>query len=573
MTLRLFAFLISLLAFVATASAQVTFNVSGSLRHPNPGQLYVVTVEVNGFPADVPHDIGIRIDTPGVLDTFSVACYDSDFVSSSPSEVVYRRNVTGARGPVVLKIGLRSKTDFRGTYRLTPFVRRTGETTDLASTVRVISVGTLPSPDVLSPRHGKVHSPAPSTICILNNAYVVSVQHEIEYQTAGGLITIITDLHNSGLVDRRHFTATNGLREGPASCRIRAIDAAGYPGEWTEPILFTVSGAITGYGSSPQATFENFRSKGWTNLIQMSWFGRLDYPNASQAVINAHNAGMKIAAKAELNFDNSSFLPDAPADQTGVWQMEKCLASIGFTGDKSSLVFDLKLVVIQVERYMGTMAPADRVQRIAEAVQHIRNSGFWPAIHTRNDGINQWWDIYTGNSTDFADLPLWDSFPVDEFTDFRDHLDMNALTPWIPYGGWTSRTGKRYLDNRTIFGKTVDLSVCEPAIWEAMSPDPGMPNMVASAVVRRQPGGGFWLDISVMNKGTCEAYAVRVDDVTLNGAPSLGRESLRKIDAGGQKTFTRSYGPEAGQLGQTVPVTFTVWTGMGPQSFNVNVTL
>ncbi len=91
--------------------------------------------------------------------------------------------------------------------------------------------------------------------------------------------------------------------------------------------------------------------------------------------------------------------------------------------------------------------------------------------------------------------------------------------------------------------------------------------------VRRQPGGGFWLDISVLNNGTCEAYAVRVTGITLNGAPSGATQSLKMIDDGTQKTFTRSYGAGAGQLGQTVPVTFTVWTGLGPQNFNVNVVL
>jgi len=574
MTYRSLAILFFLSALVATACAQVNFTVSGPLRHPDPGQIYVVTVVVHGFPADVPHDIGVRIDTPGVLQTFSVACYDSDPVSSSPSEVVYRRNVTGARGPVVLKIGLRSKTDFRGTYRLMPFVRRTGETTDLASTTRFISVGTLPAPVVTSPRSGKINSPAPTTRFILNNAYVVPVTHEIEYQTSAGLRSFVTPSQNSGQTISHYVTADIGLREGPATCRVRAVDGAGYAGDWSDVIPFTVSGGMDLAGACSQATFANFRAKGWTSHFQASWGGRNKWPDARQNLINAHNAGMKVATYAFLNFDNSSSIPGAPADQTGIWQMEQCLTNIGFNGNKSSLIYDLKYVVIDVENtYVGTMTPANRVQRIAEAVQHARNYGFWPAIYTRNQGVNTWWNTYTGNSTDFSDLPLWGSYPETSSANFKDHLDLDAGSPWVTFGGWTTRAGKQYQLDTTIMGVRVDLNVWDPAIWEVMSPNPGMPSIMAGAAIRRQPGGGFWLDISVMNTGTCEAYAVRVNGITLNGAPSTPTQSLRRIDAGNQKTFTRSYGAGAGQLGQTVPVTFTVWTGMGPQSFNINVTL
>jgi len=571
---RALACFVLLLTLIPALSAAVEFQVLGALRQPNAGQLYVVTVQVSGFNSSVSQDIGVRIDTPNVLDTFSAACYDSQFVSSSPSEVVYRRPTNAARGPVVIKLGLKSKPDFRGTYRLTPFVRPTGSTSDSHSTIRFISVGTLPAPNVTSPRSGRILSPAPTTRFQLSLPYVVPVSYEILYQTSVGPRAFVVTTQNSGPVVSQYVTADIGLREGPATCRVRALDGAGYPGEWSPEIPFTVSGGMDLAGACSQATFANFRAKGWTSHFQASWGGRNVWPDARQNLINAHNAGMKVATYAFLNFDNSSTISGAPSDQTGIWQMDKCLQNIGFNGNKSSLAYDLKYVVVDVENtYVGTMSPANRVQRIAEAVQRARNYGFWPAIYTRNQGVNTWWNTYTGNSTDFSDLPLWGSYPEVTSANFKDHLDLDGGSPYIPFGGWTTRAGKQYQLDSTIMGVRVDLNVWDPAIWDVMSPEPGTPSMIAEAAVRRKPGGGFWLDISVTNNGTCEAYAVRIKSITLNGAPHSATESLNKIDANQQKTFTRSYGAGVGQLGQTVPCTFTVWTGMGPQDFTFFLTL
>ena len=87
--------------------------------------------------------------------------------------------------------------------------------------------------------------------------------------------------------------------------------------------------------------------------------------------------------------------------------MRQALTAVGTA--KGSLAF----MAIDVEMgHSGPMTPAQRVQRICEAVQAVREAGLWPVIYTQNSPANPQWDSLTGASTDFQDLPLWVSRPA-----------------------------------------------------------------------------------------------------------------------------------------------------------------
>lgn len=563
--------LIQLAAF-ALARPSLLFN--GSPRQPNSAQSVALTLDFAQLEKTTIYEIGVRNASPAALQSWNTTCDGFDQVAGTLSNHAYQTRVSAPRYKGRMTLRLLSAPGFAGTYSITAYVKVAGATSDVVTLPLLISVGTLPSPTVSSPRSGAIQSPAPTTRFVCSPPVSVPVTYQIEYQTSAGLRSFSLPLQNTGATVSHYITADIGLREGGATCRVRAVDSAGYPGAWSSTIPFTVSGGIDIAGSISQSTLQQFRDRGWTSLAQASWGGRNVWSSARNNLLRAHAVGMKVAAYAFLNFDNGSTIPGAPANQTGAWQIDQCLFNIGFNGDKASLPYDLKYVIIDVEnQFMGTMSTAERVQRIAEAVQRARNYGFWPMIYTRNQGVNTWWNTYTGSSTDFSDLPLWGSYPETAAANFKDHLDLDFGSAWVRFGGWTDRAGKQYQLDTTILGVNVDLNVWNPATWNVTSPPPGQPNISGSASVRRQPGGGYWLDISVLNNGSCEAYAARVTNISLNGAPSPWTQSLNKVDAGENAQFTRSYGAGVGTQGQTVPAVFTVWTGMGPQTYTVWVTL
>ncbi len=132
-------------------------------------------------------------------------------------------------------------------------------------------------------------------------------------------------------------------------------------------------------GSASTSFLSTMRNAGWSTFYAAAWGGRNIWTPAQTNLVRANNAGFKVAAYAFLNFDNGSTISGAPANQTGQWQVDQGLRAIGYVNNKSSLPYDLKYFMIDIENaYQGTMAPQDRVQRIAEAVQHVRNLGFWP---------------------------------------------------------------------------------------------------------------------------------------------------------------------------------------------------
>ncbi|MFM9874669.1 MAG: hypothetical protein ACKVQS_14530, partial [Fimbriimonadaceae bacterium] len=368
----------------------------------------------------------------------------------------------------------------------------------------------------------------------------------------------------------------SGYQPGIYTWRTRTLDARGKAGPWSNQIQNTLYGGLDMAGSASTTFLNTMRAAGWNTFFTAAWGGRNIWTAAATNLTRANNAGYKVAAYAFLNFDNGSTIAGAPANQTGQWQVDQGLRAIGYVNNKASLPYDLKYFMIDLENaFQGTMAPQDRVQRVAEAVQHVRNLGFWPMIYTRNEGFNLWWNQYTNSSTDFRELWLWDSKPQLVTHVYKDHLTLSNSAAWTPYGGWEVRGGKQHLLDQTIAGGNVDFSVWDPAVWEGVnSPNPGFINITPADVsVIRNTDNTYKVTVTLRNTGNIEAYAIRLGDSQLGTQLLTGRQTLGMITPNGSRMGVYTFPATSGAPGTFAQLQFTVWTGNGPQNHSVMVNL
>lgn len=573
MVLRWILLLTALWATVVGAWAQSVV-ISGP-TNVNAASNASYTVTVHPGPASV-YEVGVRLSPSAAMGSVT-ATTSLPPITQTTSLQSFTYNARFGARQTRINLNVLYASAFRGAVALEAYIKIPGATTDLMTQTLRTSVGQIPAPTVISPATGDTVSAAPTFRVSSSTSVAQPVTYQIE-MTRGTLVRTVTTAVANTNANFNHFTPyTGGYPGGNYSFRVRAVDANGTAGLWSAPRTIVVSGGIDAAGSISLANFINFKNAGWDSHFQAAWGGRNRWSSARQNLLNAHAAGMKVAAYAFLNFDNGSTIAGAPANQTGSWQVDQGLIAIGydFTIGKSSLPYDLKYFMIDLEnQFMGTMSTADRVQRIAEAVQRARNLGFWPMIYTRNQGSNQWWNTYTGSSTDFSDLPLWASYPELETAVYKDILDLDAGSPWVRFGGWTTRAGKQYLLDRPTFGVGVDFNVWDPAIWTVNSPNPGLPNLgVLSSSVVRNANGTYTVTINLRNSGTCEAYAVRLRNATLGGTSLAATTSLRTIGAGVTRSATLTFPSTAGASGNRVTFGVNVWTGMGSVSYVTQLTL
>lgn len=519
-------------------------------------------------------EYGARVDTPSAVATLDLASTFGTLKSSSIGEVVYQGGPLNQFMRVRLIMGLKTKNDFVGTLKITFFARLPGATTDLTYRTVTVSIGQLPPPGMGYPVANENLGCAPAFQGLLTTAYPQSVMYQIE-MTGPTQRTVTLPLQSAGTTFSYFTLESDGYQPGNYTWRVRTLDSRGRPGPWSSPRSNTLFGGIDMAGTATTSFLNTMRAAGWSTFFQAAWGGHGYWTSAATNLIRANQAGYKVAAYAFLNFDNGSTVPGAPANQTGQWQVDQGLKAIGFVTNKTSLPYDLKYFMVDIENvYQGTMSPDDRVQRIAEAVQRVRNLGFWPMLYTRNEGSNQWWNQYTNSSNDFRELWLWDSKPQLITHVYKDHLTLSNSSAWIPYGGWEVRGGKQFLLDQTVAGGNVDFNVWDPAVWDVNSPNPGSIAITpANVSVIRELDNTYKVTVTLRNNGTIEAYAVRLGDAQLGTQSVTGRQTLGMITPNGSRMGVYSFPFAAGNPGTSAFLQFTVWTGDGPQNHGVWVDL
>jgi len=574
MSLRALRWLLLVMVLVPNmVLAQATFQTFPTVDSA-PGAITSHTGLIRFGQAIGAFEFGTRVSPPEALLFHRLTPNHGTLKSATIGEYTFNGGPLTALSRVGMRLSLRTKAEFRGAVTITWFVRNPGATTDLYSKTEYMSVGELPAPAVSIPLDNEFLSAAPVFRAGVTPQIAVPVQYQIEVTGPTNKVTTIPVMASGS--NFTHYTPlTDGYQPGAYTYRIRALDQRNKPGEWSPVRRFTAYGGIDMAGAGSVSFFTTLRAAGWASFYQALWGGRNTWPDARTNLQRAHNAGFKVAGYVFLNFDNGSTLSGAPANQTGQWQVDRALSGIGFTGNKSSLPYDLKYVMIDLEnRYWGTMTPADRVQRIAEACQHIRNLGFWPMIYTRNEGFNPWWNDATDESDDFREMWLWDSKPETQTAAYQDHLSLNVGVPWIRYGGWEDRGGKQYLLDLNVAGGRVDFNVWHPDVWNVNSPNPGAISLqTASLSIIRNADSTYKVSITVRNGGTAEAYAIRLGDATLGGSSVTGRQTLGFIGINGSRAGVYDFAATAGLPGATVPFTYTIWSGNGPQTISTSLTL
>lgn len=571
--LKLVAILSVWVALSSSALAQFEIRVNGPTSI-NPGQQQTYRVSFRTISNVSNLQFGVRITPINAMSNFRAQVNKGSLVSGGNSGVTYALPFLARFDRIGMLAIVTPNSNFRGSFNLEFFAKIAGSTTDISTEIFAVSCGQLPAPALKIPLDDEILSPSPVFRVNTTTTIAVPVTYEIEVSGPDGQ-TISSSSMTSG-TDFTHFMPLDdGFLPGNYSWRARALDENGAPGVWSAPRTFISFGGFDMAGAGSQTFFNNMYAAGWQTFFAASWGGYSKWAPAAVNMIRAHNAGCKVAAYCFMNFDNGSTIPGAPANQTGDWQVDQALANIGYVNNKSSLPYDLKYLMIDIEnRFQGTMSTDDRVQRIAEGVQRVRNLGFWPMIYTRNEGFNQWWNQYTGSSEDFQEMPLWGSKPELATAVFKDHLSLDVGNPWVRFGGWEVRGGKQYLLDLTLFGGRVDLNVWDPVIWNVTSPPPGSINVFASShTIVRQTDGTYRVNITLGNSGSVEAYAVRVGELSLGGSSLSGRHRIGRILSSGSRAKALVFPASAGSPGSTVVLSYNIWTGHGPQPMSVNLTL
>jgi hypothetical protein len=431
----------------------------------------------------------------------------------------------------------------------------------------------IPAPTLTFPENNMAVSAGPAFRVSVTLSPAETVTYDVEIARAGFSRIVSSAAVTSGTSVDISVPYDNGLQPGTYTWRARARTSL-ETGTWSATRTIRVNGGIDLVGSLTVAQFQAFKADGWDSHFAAGWGGRSRWSTARQNLINAAQAGMKVGAYCLLNFDNGSTISGAPANQTGQWQVDQAFTAVGynFTTGKSSLPYDLKYMVVDVETFWGTMTAAQRVQRVAEAVQRIRDLGFWPMIYARNEGVALWWRDYMGSSTDFGDLPLWNTSPELTTSIRRDNLMIVKGAVYVPYGGWTVPTGKQFLLDTTVSGIGIDLNTWEPGTWEVTSPNPGSAIVSTTPTLTRINASTIEVAISVINTGTVPAHAVRITDVSLGNATSTSTLSLQSVPNAGQR-IARLNMVNPGSPGTRRILKYTVWTGYGPTTVEQLVVL
>ncbi len=124
---------------------------------------------------------------------------------------------------------------------------------------------------------------------------------------------------------------------------------------------------------------------------------------------------------------------------------------------------DLPVLWIDCENYLDS-DPGPDAAWLREAVDECRSAGVRPGIYTGG----WWWRDRMGNTSEFADLPLWAA-------EYREPREPSSCTL---FGGWTQAYGKQWTENpidRSVFLSEVCVSaspVREPLVAPAPSPPP-----------------------------------------------------------------------------------------------------
>lgn len=113
-------------------------------------------------------------------------------------------------------------------------------------------------------------------------------------------------------------------------------------------------------------------------------------------------------------------------------------------------------------------APVHRDQIVG-----IRSADHLPVIYTSRGA----WQSIMGVINLFDDVPLWDASYWSEY-------DANTWPPhlgarWVPYGGWTSRSGWQFKGSTDYLGVHCDLNVFDEAFVGAQGPVPPSPDLAA----------------------------------------------------------------------------------------------
>lgn len=546
--------------------AQGSFSMTGS-NEADPGVISAHPGRVTFNQSLSNLEFGVRFDTH---DYFQSTLLESPgllaLVGRAP-EILFRlpQVQPGEFHDFQLKIA--PKSDYQGAITFTFFCRFQFSRQNLFSQQYTVSVGELPAPTMTVPVANENIACAPAFRGSTSVNYPQNVQYQIEV-TGPTNKTITLPAQASNTTFTYYTPLDGGFQPGNYTWRARTLDLRGKPGPWGATQSNIVYGGLDMAGSATQSFLNSMRAAGWSSFFAAAWGGRNPWSPAATNLVRANNAGFKVAAYAFMNFDNSSTIAGAPANQTGQWQVDQGLKAIGYVGSKASLPYDLKYFMIDIENaYQGTMAPEDRVQRVAEAVQHVRNLGFWPMIYTRNEGFNQWWNQYTDFSDEFREMPLWDSKPETGTAVYKDHLPLSNGNPWVPYGGWEVRGGKQYYLDVTVLSHRVDFSVWDPEVWNVNSPNPGAIDVVpANVSVIRNINNTYKVTVTLTNNGNVEAYAVRLGDATLGSQSLTGRQTLGLVAQGGSRAGVYEFPSSAGVPGTSAQLSFTVWTGNGPQN-------
>lgn len=546
--------------------SQGTFTLSGS-NEADPGVVSTHPGRITFNQSLSNIEFGVRFESHSLFQSTLLESPGlSAYVGRAP-EILFRLPNVQPNDFRDFALKIAPKSDYRGILTFTFFCRFQMSRQYLFSQQYVVSVGELPAPSMTVPVANENLACAPAFRGITNLTYPQNIQYQIEVSgPTNKTITLAAQPSNNTFT---YYTPLeDGFQPGNYTWRARTLDMRGKPGPWGPTQSNVIFGGIDMAGTASQSFLNSMRAAGWSTFFAAAWGGRNPWSPAAVNLIRANNAGFKVAAYAFMNFDNSSTIPGAPANQTGQWQVDQGLKAIGYVGNKSSLPYDLKYFMIDVENaYQGTMAPDDRVQRIAEAVQHVRNLGFWPMIYTRNEGFNLWWNQYTNSSDEFGEMPLWDSKPEVGTAVYKDHLTLSNGNPWVPYGGWEVRGGKQYYLDVTVLGHRVDFNVWDPAVWDVNSPDPGAINVFpANVSVVRNANNTYKVTVTVTNTGTVEAYGVRLGDATLGLQSLTGRQTLGLVAQDGSRAGVYEFPFTAGTPGTSVQFSFTIWTGNGPQN-------
>lgn len=207
-------------------------------------------------------------------------------------------------------------------------------------------------------------------------------------------------------------------------------------------------------GTPSASTWQAIKELGKEFVIVKGWGGTRNQFAQGQ-LAGARTANLLTAGYCLLNFRS---------DLSGDCQINEALLAFGTEARY------LRFLAVDVEPhflpsdYQTPKAQAKARERINDAVQQVRRSGLRPIIYTKaND-----WDPITGDWTHFSDLELW----------LVDYGNPTPDLPTVNFGGWTTSTGKQYVERTFLPGfpnMEVDLNVFDRTKFDLGNPNFSFP--------------------------------------------------------------------------------------------------